>query len=191
MSELFKDNRHEIHSSKETFDIAAEVKKGLEKAEKGEQNEEDLEQRASAETIRKSIEATAVSGKEMTPSKPEKTQQPHSFGAHAKLKLDAYKKLLSTTREQLPKPEQYFSSFAHKPVIETVSEVASKTVARPVGIAWGSLLTFIGVSVTLFLSYRYGFTFNYLLFVLFFIGGYTITTVLELSYKLLSKRLRH
>lgn len=191
MSESYNENRHESHSSKESFDIAAEVKKGLEKAEKGEQHDDQAEQKASAETIRKSIETTAVSGKEMNPSKPESTQQSQSFAAHAKLKLDSYKKLLDTTREQLPKPEQYFSSFVHKPIIETVSEVASKTVARPVGIALGSLLTFIGVTVTLFLSHRYGFTFNYLLFVLFFVGGYVATTILELSYKLLSKRLKH
>ncbi len=178
--------KHEKHSAEHT-NIEKEVQENLKRIKEAEHSPSELAE-AHTEALRSRVESEAVSGKEMSPAAPEEATQTHSFAAHAELKLEAYRKLLKSTQEQLPQVQRRFSQFVHKASIESISEVASKTIARPVGIALGSLITFVGVSITLLMAYRYGFTYNYLLFVLLFIGGYIAATALEISYKYLIKR---
>jgi preprotein translocase subunit SecF len=186
--------RHPIPEHKELkkgqeLDVSEEVSKNLERLEAMESAPEN-EPEVSAETIRKSIETEAKSAEQIkeTEKPAEQTDKPYSVHMHAKLKVEAYQKTLKDIQARLSTKDRRFSRFVHKPIIETVSEVASKTVARPVGIAWGSIITFIGVTISLLYAYRYGIPFNYLLFILLFISGYIFATVLELGAKVLIRR---
>lgn len=177
-------HHHERDKSYEHFDIEKEVRSGLERAESSSETETELSSEHKAEQLASTVEQEAVSGKELTRDNPEKSSQhEHMFAAHTQLKEDAYSKLLASTRSQLAKPEKLFSSFVHRPSVEKISDVASKTVARPIGTTYGAIATFLGLSIALFFAYRYGFSFNYLLFVLLFVGGYVIATTVELLMK--------
>lgn len=185
---------HERQPSEEVkkgaeFDISKEVKENLKKLEQERTNSEHETDESAVETIRETIETEATSAEKIKQKqKPtEATDDSYSVHTHAKLKLDAYKKLLTDIQVKLSPRQKSFSSFVHKPIVETISEAASKTVARPVGIAWGSIITFLGTVISLFYAYRYGIPFNYLLFILFFVGGYLLATALELGYKLFAR----
>ncbi len=55
----------------------------------------------------------------------------------------AYDKIMDQTQKELPPASRAFSKVIHNPVIEKVSEVAGKTIARPNAILSGSILAFI------------------------------------------------
>ena len=180
---------HKETKQSQEFDISKEVRKNLERLKPVEGSVENSSE-TSAETIRNSIEAEAkpveqIKNKEQSTEQEEKS---FSIHAHTKLKIEAYQKTLKDIRTRLSPREKRFSQVVHKPIIETVSEVASKTIARPVGIAWGSIITFVGVSISLLYAYRYGIPFNYLLFILLFVFGYTLATILELGTKVFLRR---
>ena len=101
------------------------------------------------------------------------------------LKKDAYKRVIKKTQNNLSKTEKTFSKAIHNPVIEKVSDVSAKTVARPSGILFGSIGAFVASLVIYFISKRSGFEYNYLLFVMVFVGGYFIGLIAELFYKLI------
>ncbi len=171
------------------FNIAKEVKENLKKLEQKENNPSEHSIESATETIRETIEAEARPAEQLRQKErpAEEASDHHSINAHAKLKIEAYRKLLTDVQAKLSPRDQRFSNFVHKPFVESVSEIASKTIARPVGIAWGSIITFLGVVISLFYAYRYGIPFNYLLFVLLFMAGYLTATILELAFKLLAR----
>lgn len=183
MSEKLQ-HHHEQDKTYEHFDIEKEVRAGLERVESSSETESDPSAEHTTEQLHSTVEKEAVSAQELTADKSEEPpQHEHMFAAHTQLKQDAYSKLLANTRSQFAKPEQLFSTIVHRPSVEKISDVASKTVARPIGTTYGALATFIGLSIALFFAYRYGFSFNYLLFVLLFVGGYVIATTIELLLK--------
>lgn len=155
------------------------LKELQEKAEKTTEASSD-----SIESIKRSIESTALSGKEYSVGEKE-TKQSHTFGVTKHLKKDAYKRVLKKTQTHLSTPERTFSKAIHNPAVDKVSDVASKTVARPSGILFGGIGAFIGSLVVFYISKRSGFAYNYLLFLLIFIGGYLLGLIVELFYRLL------
>lgn len=178
------------HAKSVEFDIAKEVSKNLERLEAAADEASEYGSEASTESIRKSIDIEAASVEELKQKEQpaEQSERSYSIRTHANLKVEAYQKTLKDIQVRLSSKEKRFSQFVHKPIIENVSEIASKTVARPVGIAWGSVITFIGVSISLLYAYRYGIPFNYLLFVLLFVLGYIVATIFELSGKVLLRK---
>jgi hypothetical protein len=60
-------------------------------------------------------------------------------------KENAFKAIMHHTRNGLKKPERTLSLIIHQPVVEKVSEVAGKTVARPSGIMGATVAAFIGL----------------------------------------------
>lgn len=130
------------------------------------------------ENIQKSIESTAVSGKEYSVGESE-TPNEQQYGTTRKLKKSAYKKVIKQTQKSLKGPERSFSKAIHQPTVERVSEVTAKTIARPTGILFGSICAFVVSAVVYYLSKRNGFTYNYLLFLLVFVGGYTLGLLIE------------
>lgn len=139
------------------------------------------------ENIKRSIESTAVSGKEYGVTEKE-TKQTHTYGVTKHLKKDAYKRVLKKTQSHLNTPEKTFSKAIHNPVVEKVSNVSAKTIARPSGILFGGIGAFVGSLVIFFISKRSGFTYNYLIFILIFIGSYFLGLVFELFYRAFKPR---
>lgn len=187
MSEKLQQHSPEHHQQTEAAHSRekAQVEKLKEKAAHAEHAPKD-----NLESIKQSIESTAISGKEYSIAEKEK---PSHHGPHfvtRKLKNDAYKRLLKKTSTHLSKPEKTFSKVIHRPIVEKTSEIAGKTVARPSGILFGGIAAFIATVFLLIVSKRAGFTYNYLFFFLVFIGGYFAGLFVELIYRLIKKPAR-
>lgn len=136
----------------------------------------------SIEAIKHSIESTAISGKEYNINEKEVKQTPtYSITKH--VKKDAYKRVLQKTQKQLTPTERIFSKTIHNSIVEKTSDISAKTIARPSGILFGGIGAFIGSLTIFFISKYSGFTYNYLLFLLIFIGSYFIGLIVELIYK--------
>lgn len=86
---------------------------------------------------------------------------------------------LSHVQNKLKPAQKSFSKVVHQPLVRRVSESASKTVSRPSGMLGGGITAFLGSLSYLVLAYRIGFTYNYLLFLGFFIGGFILGVCLE------------
>ncbi len=180
-------NKHpqKIESNHEQYvNIAEEVEKNFHRLEAEHESGIEQTEELQAEHIKESVEKEARASKETdTDVYREQESQPAAdmYSHHAELKKDTYKKTLQNTQAQLSPTQRSFSTFIHHPTVETASEIASKTIARPTGIAYGAIAATIGVAVALFFAYRYGFTYNYLLFIILFSAGYLISTIIELG----------
>jgi hypothetical protein len=86
---------------------------------------------------------------------------------------------LQHIRRQLPKRDRIISKVIHQPVIRAVSEGTSKTISRPSGLLGGGIVAFIGTSTYAYFTHHLGVPYNYLLFILFFVGGFIIGLVIE------------
>jgi hypothetical protein len=89
-------------------------------------------------------------------------------------------------QRRLPKPQRVLSRLIHQPIIRTTSEIAGQTVSRPSGLLGGSLVAFLGTTGYLYLAKHDGFTYNYLVFLILFVGGFIIGLGLELAVHLAS-----
>ncbi len=134
------------------------------------------------ENIKKSIEAQAISKENFNVGEKE-TKQHHTYRVTKHIKQNAYQKTIKQTQKHLNKPERAFSKTIHNPIVERVSEVGAKTVARPSGILFGGLFSFIFSLITLMISKHIGFKYNYLIFILVFVSGYFCGLLIELLYK--------
>jgi hypothetical protein len=105
-----------------------------------------------------------------------------------KHKQDALKRTLRHISRELSPSQRVFSKIIHNRVVDTVSEVGSKTVARPSALLGGGMGAFIGSSVLLFYAKKYGFRYNFTAFLLLFVLGFGIGIAFELLIKLLRKR---
>ena len=71
------------------------------------------------------------------------------------------------------------SRIIHQPAIDAASEATAKTIARPSGILGGGICAFAGSLFFLYFAKHDGFHYNYLLFLVFFIGGFAIGLLFE------------
>ncbi len=125
----------------------------------------------------------AVAGKEM-PVHEKAGAAESPLLVSKELHQQTWSRALTRIRKQLPLPEKALSKVIHQPTVDAVSRVGSKTVARPSGVLSGAICAFIGSSALLWMAKHYGFTYNYLLFALFFVGGFAIGLALEALAKL-------
>lgn len=96
------------------------------------------------------------------------------------LKQETWNRTMTRVRKQLSAPQRVMSRIIHQPVVDTVSRAGAQTVARPSGLLGGGICALIGSSFFLIMARRFGFTYNYLIFFLFFIGGFAVGLILEL-----------
>jgi hypothetical protein len=107
--------------------------------------------------------------------------------ASAELKKLAGERTLTSIRKHLSVPERTMSKIVHQPVVEGLSEVGSKTVARPSGILVGGILASLGNAVVLYICRHYGYTYNFFLFAIFFAGGFALGLLIELMWRLIHR----
>lgn len=176
------------HGSGEKIDLAAESRKNLEKIhEKAEKSQEATEEHV--EHAKSKVETHAVSGKEYTVGEKESTS--HGNGHHVnqkELKAESYKKTMKDVRKKLSKPDQVLSKVIHNKTIETTSEIGSKTVARPSGILGGGIFALLGSVAILWMANHYGFRYNFFVFILLFVGGFFVGTMVELLLRAVLKK---
>jgi hypothetical protein len=184
MSEQLHNPEHAEHA--ETLPEAAEHIEAHHKHEKlGEQPEKAPDD--SIERIRSTIEQQALQAKDEMPRR-EREEPAVSASAIGKdAKYQALNRTLKHVRERLPFPEKGLSTLIHQPVIDVASELSGKTVGRPSGILGGGICAFLGSLLFVYLAKHYGFQYNYLLFLLFFVGGFAVGLVLEIMLWLLFK----
>lgn len=170
-----------------------------ESIERAKKHLEELREKANAEAlehqsearlndIQQSIEEEAISGAEMMPAESEGSQAPSPSYVNRELKDMSFRRTMKNTRKELRAPERLASKVIHQPVIEKVSDVASVTVARPSGILGGGLFALIGSFLLLWLTKKYGYEYNYLVFFMLFVGGFVLGMAAELVLKFFIKR---
>lgn len=172
----------------ESIDTSVESQRSREKLqERAEQAEKDPIQKH-IESLSKSVEQQAVSGKELNVGDKTTESSQQSFGTTKHLKADAYKRTLKGVRAKLNTPERTLSRVIHQPVVENISNAAAKTVARPSVLLGGGIGAFAGSAVLLYFSRQSGFTYNYAAIFALFIGGFILGAGVELAAKLVLRR---
>lgn len=131
----------------------------------------ELEQQANEE---------AKSAAESVSHKVEKPREDGSEYVSGELKRQKLDHTFTQVRKHLSAPNRAFSKVIHQPAIESISNATGKTIARPSGVLGGAIMAFIGSSAFLWAAKHYGFSYNYLLFVIFFVGGFVVGMALEL-----------
>lgn len=134
----------------------------------------------------------AVSGKERSAGDIGKESPRQSSVVIDKtVKQQAYKKTMRHVQRQLPRSQRSFSRFIHQEVVEKVSEVSSKTIARPSGLLGSGMVALLGTSVIVWMSRYYGFRYNFFVFVALigagFVAGLLIEALLKSSKKLIRR----
>lgn len=163
------------------FETTAESEQRLKLLqEAGREAAERHQSSSSVESLQHSAEAQAISGAEITVGERQENTPSQSYGLQKELKDQAYKKTLQKAQSHLGASERAFSRILHKPVVHSVSQVASQTVGRPSGVLGGSLFALLGSAVLLYVTKYYGFVYNYTAFLLLFLGGFIIGLLLEL-----------
>lgn len=100
------------------------------------------------------------------------------------------KRNLGQVQSKLKPAEKSFSKLVHQPLVQKVSETSAKTVARPSGVLGGGVVAFVGSLGYFWLTHYYSLPYNYIFFVVFFIGGFLVGVAGEYSLWAL-RRLKH
>jgi hypothetical protein len=139
------------------------------------------------EHLKQAVHEQAVSGHEYTVGEREAAPATHTFGAHKQLKAESYKRTLTHIRSKLSWSEKRLSKHVHRKKTEQLESIAARTVARPWGLLVGGLCAFTGSLFVLILAHRYGFRYNFSIFLILFLGGYLAGSLLEIVGRLIKK----
>lgn len=156
--------------------------------EQAESHSKGPEQEAASEKHRPSVESLKHHAKQEAISKDkisvgeqhEPAGQHQSHYVNKELKSLTFNRTLARVRRHLGKPNKILSKVVHQPTVEVASRVGEKTIARPVSLLTGSVFAFVGTTFAFYMSKHYGFRYNFLLFALFFAGGFIVGLALEL-----------
>jgi len=100
------------------------------------------------------------------------------------VRAHTYKHNMQRVRRHLSAPDKVLSKMIHNPIVDKVSEVSGKTVARPSGMLGGGLCAFLATSILVSYTRHNGVTYNYGVFIVFFVGGYLVGMTIELLLSL-------
>lgn len=192
MSEKIQPSKHEgprgseLNASELTNEA---VKKSQEKASKSshehKKNLENIRSQIEQESTNKKDEAEKILRSEET----EKDDRSAYVGKD--LLEESYRRTLRRTRHKLSPQMRTFSKVVHNPVVESVSEVLDKTVARPSGVLAGGVFALVGSSTLLWIARHYGYEYNFLVFALLFAAGFFIGLLVELVLRITVLKRKH
>ena len=174
---------HELEDhSKEILEKLAE--KGRESGEKHAEKVKETLEDIRAEALEKSTTA-----EEMVQQREESAQEPDApLLVNADLKNIKYKRTLQSVRKDLKPTERVLSKVIHNQTVDTVSEAAGKTIARPSGFLTGAIFAFVGSSIYLWVTKHYGYQYNFLFFAMLFAAGFVIGLLVELMLRLAHRK---
>lgn len=92
---------------------------------------------------------------------------------------------LLKVQKNLPPIQRQFSRVVHNPVIETVSNIAGGTVARPSGLLSAGVFSLISSLVVVMICRFYGYEYNFVIGMAFFVLGFLVGLAIEFLIKLL------
>ncbi len=171
-----------------TVEASVESKQNLERLQKAAESAAETDNlHSQIESLQSTAENQAISGEDVSIAETTGESGTTSFGIDASLKANAYNRTLRKVRTNLKAPDRIFSYVVHNRVIESVSNVGAKTIARPSAFLGGSFAALLGSAILLYMSRQYGFTYNYTVFIVLFTGGFFLGLILELLLKLVSR----
>lgn len=151
------------------------------------EREHKAEKHAPVHELERKAHHEAQAAREMLPAAQE-TPREHTTYISRELKKETFNRTMVRVRKKLSAPARTFSKIIHQPVVDSISQVGSQTVARPSGLLGGSIVAFLGSSTFLWMARHYGFTYNYLLFAILFVAGFAIGMILELIIFVLRRK---
>lgn len=104
------------------------------------------------------------------------------------LSVQNFDRTLASVRRKLSPPERQFSKLVHKPAVEKTSDVLGKTIARPSGILFGGIFSFVLSLGAYLLARHLGGELHYSIFSLTFVGGYVFGLFVELVWRFIRVR---
>lgn len=191
MSEkVYKHHNHEQErSNHELEDHNQEILKNL--AEKGREaaHEHAENIKDNLEDIRAEALEKSTSTEQVILKQEQEAKEPDTLLLIGKdLKTMKYKRTLKSVQKDLKPAERVLSKVMHNEKVDAASEIAGKTIARPSGFLTGAIFAFVGSSAFLWISKHYGYQYNFLLFVMFFVAGFAIGLLGEGGVRLLHRR---
>lgn len=175
-----KHERNEKQGTHETASLREHEQQERSRAEREQAAENQPDRRGEiVHEARKEAQEEALPAEKVVPTETVNDDEPVLAVTH-ELRTEVWHRSMHTVRRHLSAPNRAFSKVIHQPVVDTVSRASAQTVARPSGLLGGSVFAFIGSTFFLIMAKHYGFTYNYLLFILFFVGGFAFGLVLEL-----------
>lgn len=143
---------------------------------------ETLEHDHNIDKLQASIHVSAKSTSELSVEQTgnAETQEQPILGVQRALKLDAYDRTIRKVRTRLNPVDRTLSKFIHNKNIEPISDLGSKTFARPSAILGGGFVSLVGSGVVLYLAKNYGFEYNLSIFFILIGIGFFAGLILEL-----------
>lgn len=163
-----------VNIEKPTADLNSEKELSNKKAEIA---------RANIDDIAKSREDVPIAGDLSGDNKEE-----NLHWTSKELLAQTYDRSLTSIRNRLNKPQKTFSKTIHNSAVEKTSEVVGSTIARPSGILFGSIFSFLGSLGGYIVARRLGGELPYSIFAFLFVGGYAFGLLLELLIAFHKKR---
>lgn len=173
---------HQEHEKQPEQERAAEQHEKRPEHHKEHQAEKKTE---SVEHIKSRVEREAISKENVSVESAGPKQD--SPRIDKELKQLTFQRTLTHVRKKLGGPSRVVSKVVHQPVIDKLSQLGEKTIARPVSLFSGSLCALVGTSLAFYMAKHYGFHYNFLLFILLFVGGFILGTLAELVVNLLHR----
>lgn len=177
-------------SRPEASNQSPEIKQQYEKIAKTHEKTLNQTHEQTHENLQLKAQNEAISGKDFLSNSSETSQGSHQLYWDKNLKLSAFNKTMNIVRHRLSPREKKLSKIVHNTKVETVSTVAEKTIARPIGILVGSAISFIGSLIIILVAHRGGFEIRFSLFAILFVIGYGIGMLVEVLL-FLTKRLKN
>lgn len=131
------------------------------------------------ESIASQVEQKAVSKDTIAMGEREQPKQGHPITVNRHMKDMAFTRAIIRARKRLSAPDKLTSKIIHNPAVDAVSEFTAKTVARPSGMLGGAFFAFVGSSIFLWASNRYGYEYNYLVLAAMFVAGLVVGLAIE------------
>lgn len=179
---------HGGEKSFENIDTSRESKEYLEKLRQRAESAENDPIQGHIESLNRAAEQQAVSGNEVNVGDHASEQSTQTFGITKQLKADAYKQMVKKAQSNLNVPQRAFSKLIHLKVVDTSSNAAAKTIARPSAFLGGSVGALVGSAVLLYFSRQNGFSYNYAAIFVLFVGGFFVGALVELIARLLFRK---
>ncbi len=167
----------------DTYGTAEEREKNLAKA--AEQHS-----KTPAEQAKKNLEQLHHKAEHQASKAEELLQKMDADNDHAHAphhyKAPSISQTLAQARRHLKPSERALSKIVHNPKVEVISDAAGATIARPSGLLYGALFSFIGSLGYLIIAKRYGYEYNAFVAILTFGGGFVFGLFVEAISRLLS-----
>ncbi len=177
----------EIQTTKAKHELAKEMDKETVDIEKELQQHNSL-----LEASRSKIKELAIDKAESTEhiktiTQPE-VQEANPRLINKELQASSLSNELRHIRKKLNPVDKTASKIIHSPVIRALSNKSSSTIARPSGLLGGAIVAFTGSLMYLFFAKTIGIKYNYLMYIILFIGGFILGLIIELLFKIFLKQ---